>query len=353
MTTRVASILIALFFCCLVAVGQNPYPVDCNHWITYEITCSDQQGGNQTQCQGSLPNVIDFSDGSGTDSETNGTIICQGGGICGTGAPGIPACCKNVPGWLIPQDNTINCSGSGGGGGGGCEGTGGCCTSPIIVDTTGHGFYLTSAEDGVMFDIAGDGHPIKLAWTDATSGNAWLALDRNHNGKIDNGKELFGNFTAQPSSNNPNGYLALAEFDKPENGGNGDGIIDYRDAVYSKLLLWIDTNHDGISQPSELHTLPELGVYSISLKYIETPLTDQYGNQFLYRGVLNPDPLDGTSKDGRYTYDVFLSKPGARGEACQVKGVQLAKTAGNYLAKRANFPKAATDNILQADHKLK
>jgi hypothetical protein len=125
-------------------------------------------------------------------------------------------------------------------------------------------------------------------------------------------KELFGNFTAQPpcpagGGGCLNGYRALAEFDKPENGGNGDGIIDKRDAVYSKLLLWIDENHDGISQPNELHTLPELGVYSISLKYHDRHFRDEYGNWFHYSSALNPDPEDGTSKDGRVNYDVFFA----------------------------------------------
>ena len=176
----------------------------------------------------------------------------------------------------------------------------------MIVDTTGHGFHLTSPEDGVVFDIAGNGHPVKLAWTAANSGNAFLALDRNHNGVIDNGKELFGNFTDQPKSAHPNGFAALAVFDLPENGGNGDGIIDSRDAVYSKLLLWIDENHDGVSQPNELHTLPELGVFSISLSYRDEPFNDQYGNWFHYRAAINPDPQDGESRDGRWTYDVFF-----------------------------------------------
>ena len=161
-----------------------------------------------------------------------------------------------------------------------------------------------------MFDIRGDGHPVHIAWTARASRNAFLALDRNHNGKIDNGKELFGNFTVQPPSNDPNGFLALAVFDKPENGGNGDGIIDQRDAVFAHLLLWIDENHDGISQPEELHSLPELDVYSLALKYVDSPRTDEFGNQFRYKSAINPDPNDGESRDGRWDYDVFLTAIG-------------------------------------------
>jgi len=193
-----------------------------------------------------------------------------------------------------------------------CPTSSGCCASPIIVDTTGHGFHLTSAVDGVMYDISGTGHPFKMAWTGRDSGNAFLVLDRNHNGKIDNGKEMFGNYTEQPPCPDggdgcKNGYRALAEFDKPENGGNGDGIIDYHDAVFSRLRLWIDENHDGISQSNELHTLPELGAYSISLKYSDSHFRDQNGNWFHYSSSLNPDRQDGTSRDGRIDYDVFFS----------------------------------------------
>jgi len=179
--------------------------------------------------------------------------------------------------------------------------------SPIIIDTTGRGFHLTSAQNGVEFDLSGRGTRSQMAWTDGMSGNAFLALDRNGNGIIDDGTELFGNYTDQPKSDDPNGFLALAVFDDPKNGGNGDGIIDDKDAIWPKLRLWIDENHDGICQPNELHTLPELGVFSISLKYVHSRHYDQYGNLFRYKGKVNPEGEPRGDNVDRVLYDVYLA----------------------------------------------
>lgn len=176
--------------------------------------------------------------------------------------------------------------------------------SPVIVDTAGEGFQLTSVADGVAFDFTGSGALLQLAWTTAGSSNAFLALDRNHNGTIDNGKELFGNLTTQPKSSEPNGFLALAEFDKPENGGNRDGMIDTSDAIFAQLLLWIDANHDGISQTNEIHSLPEMGLLSISLDYKVSKWTDEFGNVYRYRAKVTPS---GKSELSRWAYDVFLN----------------------------------------------
>ena len=203
------------------------------------------------------------------------------------------------------------------GGGGGCEqivgdGSGFAplqtCgdTSPIIIDLSGKGFYLTSAANGVLFDIAATGHELQISWIASGADNAFLVLDRDHDGLILNGRELFGTVTPQPLSRHPNGFLALAEYDKPENGGNGDGIIDARDAIWPQLRLWVDANHDGISQPAELHRLDEMGVFNISLEFRELRKRDEFGNVFHFRARVNQGVNKEDDPVGRTAYDVFF-----------------------------------------------
>jgi hypothetical protein len=254
--------------------------------------------------------------------------------------------CVNSDNCLYAECSWLGCCGSGGGGGGGgddeciqqqrdemvdyylCENEWGdiedeCedgCNSdcscwdyedPIMIDLSGLGYELTSAASGVQFDFFDKGRPIQMSWSAAGSQTGFLALDRNGNGTIDNGTELFGNVTPQPTpagGGKRNGFLALAVYDLPENGGNGDGWIDAADAVYSKLRVWVDKNHNGISEPGELLTLPQAGIARISLHYDSAKWTDVYGNQFRFRGKLVR-----TSRQEQALYDVLLKVGSAPG----------------------------------------
>lgn len=181
-----------------------------------------------------------------------------------------------------------------------CTWAWGC--SPIIIAVgQSADVQLTSAQGGVWFDLEGTRVKQRVAWTRAGDPVAFLVLDRSGNGVIDNGSELFGNHTYLPDGQvAPNGFFALAASDRPENRGNGDGVVDGRDAIWSQLRLWIDC-HTGSSEANELYRLEDFRLTQISLDYQATNQQDAFGNVFRLKA---PCTLQGRV---RFGYDVFFT----------------------------------------------
>lgn len=182
-----------------------------------------------------------------------------------------------------------------------------CQSSPILIDLDNNGFHLTGLDEAVSFDIDGNGAPNRISWTARGTGDAFLVYDRNGNGRIDSGRELFGDATLLRSGEAAtNGYEPLAEFDGSAFGGNGDSLVTPADAVWGLLRVWTDANHNAMSEPDELQTLVAAGIVALDTKYRHSGRRDAHGNTFRYRSTavlqrhdqVHPVP----------TYDVFFTE---------------------------------------------
>lgn len=177
--------------------------------------------------------------------------------------------------------------------------------SPIIIDMDQNGYRLTSVDDGVRFDLDADGTPELVAWTTPDSDDCFLAMDRNGNGRIDDGRELFGNRSAayadQPEPVTQNGFEALKFLEGPSFGASrADLVIDGRDDVFSRLLLWCDRNQNGQSEPDELRPVSETDILALHTDYRSSGRRDQHGNQFRLRARAT------RSSGEHYIYDIWL-----------------------------------------------
>ncbi len=154
-----------------------------------------------------------------------------------------------------------------------------CC--PIVIDFDGDDFTFSGGP--VTFDIDNNGVAEHLTWIDGNRGDVFLVMDRNGNGVVDDGSELFGNGT--PLSNGfvaPHGYMALQDLDAPSNGGNGDGFLSASDHLFTKLQLWHDGNQNAVSESWELKGMPEGGLIWIDLRYSSFSRIDGHGNNLKF-----------------------------------------------------------------------
>ena len=158
---------------------------------------------------------------------------------------------------------------------------------PIILDLDGDGLETVGLASNVFFDHDGDGVLTKTGW--AGKNDALLVWDRNANGTIDTGAELFGDFTVLPNGTlAPNGFAALAALDS-----NGDGILDASDPAFAELKLWRDTSQDGVSQGGEFISLAEAGIVSLNLANTLKNQNLANGNQLTREGSFTR--ADGTT----------------------------------------------------------
>jgi len=151
---------------------------------------------------------------------------------------------------------------------------------PLVLDLSGEGINLTEAGKGAMFDITADGKLDSTAWVRGNT--AMLVYDKNGNGVIDNGSELFGD-----QNGAAHGFAELAKYDS-----NNDKKIDILDPIFKALKLYRDLNGDGKIEKKELQTLPELGIKALNLDFMRTN-ADINGNSLILNGSF--ERVDGST----------------------------------------------------------
>ena len=201
--------------------------------------------------------------------------------------------------------------------------------SPIVLDLNDDGINTLSVQNGTVFDLNADGKPVQTGWVGPKDG--LLVLDRNQDGVINDGSELFGTSTnLQNGSKAIDGYQALSELDS-----NQDGVVNNQDAAFSELGVWVDSNSDGLTGSFEVKSLSELGITQLNL----TTNTARDSNQGNLIGLTSTyQTLDGSlhsaadvwfvvdnttgSNDGQNQLDVSVNelKPNSSNEMVKAIG---------------------------------
>jgi hypothetical protein len=173
-------------------------------------------------------------------------------------------------------------------------------STPIVLDLDGNGVKTLGVGSGVKFDLYADGREVQTGWV--SSGDGLLVLDRNADGKIGDGSELFGSSTVLSDGQKAkDGYQALAELDS-----NHDGSISSDDSAFNDLRVWVDSNSDGISSGAELKTLESLGISKIS---VQTQATSQMDNGNWIGLTSSYQTTDGTSHEAADVWFKTMQTP--------------------------------------------
>lgn len=151
---------------------------------------------------------------------------------------------------------------------------------PLMIDLGQDGFQLGNEGEGVMFDLFANGDPVHMQWTAVNGNEAFVVLDKNGNGLADNGSEMLTNYNPLILENRvaPNGFVDLAQYDNPQLGGNNDGYITIDDQVWQEMLLWLDSNADGIATPEEMLSPASVGITRLDIIPKENNRVDPAGN---------------------------------------------------------------------------
>ena len=135
----------------------------------------------------------------------------------------------------------------------------------------------------MSFDVNADGFRDYVQWVRPGGDEAFLTLDRNRNGVVDDGSELFGVGTPLLEGGTaPNGFVGLAQYDRPLLGGNDDGVISRADAIWPELTLWMDSNADGVATRNEMRRPESFGLTSFGTIPKVRRYIDPAGNSLPY-----------------------------------------------------------------------
>ena len=219
--------------------------------------------------------------------------------------------------------------------------------TPIVLDLNGDGISTLSMDAGVQFDHDANGIKLHTGWVSSTDG--LLVLDRNHDGSINDGAELFGSGTTLANgSKAADGYVALGELDI-----NHDGLLSSTDAAYANLQVWVDANSDGLSTGGELKSLADLGISSISV-VAERNISKDNGNIVgLTSSYQTTDGVSHAAADVWFATDAGTAPSPAAPSAAElsVRVSNLVQAIGQFdpaaspSSRPGNFGQSASDNM--------